>query len=38
MEFILKECEKVFKIKNIEKPTWFKCFYWENGVGNWKKI
>ena len=37
MEFILKECEKVFKIKNIEKPTWFKCFYWENGVGNWKK-
>lgn len=34
MEFILKECKKMFNI-DVPKPIWFKSFYWESGVGHW---
>ena len=37
INFILSECEKIFNIENIPKPIWTKSFYWENGVGDWKK-
>ena len=36
INFLLKECEKIFGIKNIPKPIWTKSFYWNSGVGNWK--
>ena len=36
INYLLKECEKMFGIKNIKKPIWTKSFYWENGVGDWK--
>jgi monoamine oxidase len=34
MDYILKECEKLFNQK-IPKPLWFKSFFWQHGVGNW---
>ena len=34
MDYILKECEKLFGQK-IPKPIWYKPFYWEHGVGDW---
>jgi protoporphyrinogen oxidase len=37
INFLLKECERMFGIKNIPKPIWTKSFFWENGVGDWKK-
>jgi len=36
INYLLKECEKMFGIKKIPKPIWTKSFYWEYGVGNWK--
>ena len=36
VNYLLKECEKIFGVKKIPKPIWTKSFYWENGVGNWK--
>jgi len=36
VNFILQECENIFNIPNIPKPIWWKTFYWEHGVGNWK--
>ena len=27
----------MFGIQNIPKPIWTKSFYWEHGIGNWKK-
>ena len=36
INYLLKEAEKIFNIKNIPKPLWFKSFYWDSGVGNWK--
>ena len=37
INYLLKECERMFGIKNIPKPIWTKSFFWENGVGDWKK-
>lgn len=37
IDFVLKECEDIFGIKNIPKPIWTKSFYWHYGVGDWKK-
>lgn len=37
INFLLKECERIFGIKKIPKPIWAKSFFWENGVGYWKK-
>ena len=37
INFLLKECERMFGIKKIPKPIWTKSFFWENGVGDWKK-
>ena len=36
VNFILKECQHIFNISNIPKPIWWKTFYWEHGVGDWK--
>ena len=36
VDFILKQCEKIFNISNIPKPIWWKTFFWKHGVGNWK--
>ncbi len=35
VNFLLKECEKIFGISNIPKPIWNKSYYWESGVGDW---
>ena len=32
----MKECEKIFNIKDIPDPIYIKSFHWESGVGNWK--
>ena len=37
IDFLIKECERIFGIRNIPNPIWTKSFYWENGVGDWKK-
>ena len=37
INFILDECKDIFKIEKIPKPIWTKSFYWEHGVGDWKK-
>ena len=36
VNFILQECQHIFNISNIPKPIWWKTFYWEHGVGDWK--
>lgn len=36
VNFILQECQHIFNIPNIPKPVWWKSFYWEHGVGDWK--
>lgn len=37
INYLLKECEKIFGVKNIPKPIWTQSFYWENGVGDWRE-
>ena len=36
IKFIIDECKKLFNLKSIPKPIWYKMCYWDKGVAAWK--